>query len=1475
VGVETFNLAHSVSKIESRSASIGDYILVSASSVGEIKAWSWSEASGELAHVGGIRNTGVRISTLGVVLLESPTDTKTPPVGEYNFLCLSGHSNGMIMSWIFSSNPSRIRKDPMAALQAHTGPIVSLRLLDRNFFSKRDDIDNFMLSGSLDGSCSLLGITSGGVVRILHRYFSPGPTHAIFMTPHERDIEIFQVNESTVTSFIATTSESIIPSRWRETSLTTRQSELDLSDTPRSDTSQSEPEVRSVGISVVLGSAETPITMRKTSSSSQPLTLTLNLDTSLNPYEDNQASTFSPLSQRSLSTDVSIGQMNSLKIGHLSLKNLKHLTNREIWKADNHDFLSVHDEINDEDAMSPAFLESETHSDLDKLASWNITLGVRTELQNAKKDKLLLDYFRQNCLESKFPSEVVTARDAAEILDRWVAGIIKNNSVGDTITKKQVLDIFSVLNVSEDDLLDFIKVAKLGAVLVTIHKNLVKAGPFLEQGLLGSKNRLKKKFSHMRTSNTLVTYNSMGEKVIQKRNFEESTTTGIPDGYCSLLRKLWNRSSTRVPYHVNGANILSYDQCGIVKDIPQHIKKLLNKRVKLPRKWSSNLEHYFDLKRTVRISRTLFDMRQNYQQDFVLSEENPRKTTGEVPSMSEIMVKYFERNFGGGDMLIAHHKVAHFLEALCQYSDFSLLNTIRYFIFSEEAPNLFIQKYIWLYVEARRWIFLHCDVATGSSVSGFHSAPKEGSLLEPSLTSCGSAPTLYLNWLLIQKSESLLCLQEFLGNRGSYGPSVIENVRSVVVHALPPSSQIDEANEFLSQTKGEYIDFEQFLEALIFETKKQDQLISEIREQIFGSQALPQNFLLSTQSMTDEDTQGASIRSGSEQKKLASSEVVYLSLLATLGKIQEMLQIFMATDPKRCGFTSSDSFRNVLMSCLEVPSLACGESFERDYYENSLKIKLTQECLARYSSGEGSDSIGYIDFVALSMSWLYQQSEEVSSLHSGWIITAIHSLRRGIDREQGRALLLFLASAQAFPSSSDHLWMARDGRIEAYENDASHLLSSNSLVTFKTFDPCQSTDSNIFSLQLPKRISSEGKWNPFTAVASDDPGLLTISKITSLPPATAEMALGVDGVEWKNLSKKSVDSSLFSKIVVPSTNRELRTIHGEVCKESHMSRNKSTPALLSSQELTSNLEVMPPSNSKFQHKSHLVGGVRYQGFESTKEINEPRDVLSSSRPKSVSLHIPLNKSTVDADPVDVPEAKKDHDQLEESTVECVPPPTIHLSGTIPSSVSLGTGYLTSTSRLLCKSANFYTQSEEEQSLENSLREFESMRRLEEEMMREIDDVNLQTTLKLHEKYLAEKEKKRLSRLKERESMKFKEDADEQRMKRKQQGLVLEEKARALEEADRLAKEEETRKKQAEIRAARAAQEALKREKELLEAEVHREMLELQSMRKEERDSLSVEKAIAEKIARFVSCLELTHRPQRGTTKAAKTRARRS
>jgi hypothetical protein len=1418
---------------------------MSASMTGEIKAWSWSALSGDLTHIGGIHNTGMKISSISVIILEETVKSPHLEVSrqDYTLACLSGYTNGMLESWIFSSNRDHVRKAPVTSLQGHTGSIIFLQVLDGKKYPESPEYGHIVLSGSSDGSCCLLGVTYEGLIVIIHTYFSPGPTQAVAVSfSAEHEMEIYQINEHGITSFIAAAprSSSIIPSRWKDTPFSSHRPDED-SESPRS-----LPDETKSTLSVILGSAETPITMRKVSSSSQPLTLTLNLETGLNPYGQ-ETSGCSPISHRSLSTDISVGQMNSIKIGHLSLKNLKHLTNREIWKTDNSEFNSLHDEINDEDAAPPTQLETrESPSDLDRLASWNITLGVRMELQSAKKDKLLLDYFRQSCIETKLPSEVVTARDAAEILDRWVAGVIQNNSIGDTITKKQVLDIFSVLNVSENDLLDFIKVAKLGAVLVTIHKNMIKEEPFLEKGIFRTKNRLKKKFSQMRNSNTLVTYNSMGEKVIQKRQYQEKTITGIPNGHASILKKIWAQLCPRVPYHVNGADIVSYNQCGILKAIPPHIKKFLKTNVELPRGWSSSLEHYFDLKRAVRISRTILDMRQNYQREFILNEErsfDQRITV--IPSMSEIMVKYFERNFGGGEMRIAHQKIVHFLEALCQYSDFSLLNIIRYFIFSEEDPNSSIQKYIWLYVESRRWIFLHCDVVTGSSVSGFEaphtSITKMGSLLEPSLTT-NSSSAFYLNWLLIEKSDSLLCLREFLETRGLYGPNMIENVLSVILHALPAA----DVNE-IQVSHANYIDLEQFLEALIFETKKQDQFISEIREQIFGSFALPRNTLISTHSLSDETETPLSSLQVSPVDKSHCRESMQDSLLITLRKVQEMLQIFIATDPKRTGFTSSDLFQTILMDCLDSSPINLTMGSERDYSEESLKLKLARECLTRYSSGEGSDSIGYIDFVALTMSWLYQQSEEVTSLHCRWILSAVASLRRGIDREQGRSLLLFLAAAQAFPSSNDKFWMARNYPIEPiWESGSqySQYSSGNSLVSFNTLGRLE----NILPSRLrPKGISYEGNWNLASVVASDDPGLLTIMKLTPIP-ASSETSLSVDGAQWKNLSKKNVDSALFSQLRIPSTDRDLQTVHGEVSKGRLANRQKCPPPI-SSYELTSNPNIF---SHVPQCGSYLHRGIRYEGCHPSKEGATLSPTVS--KPKFVSLHIPSNKSKLESNDdmeKSIITVSAESTQMPQQTIASDDQLAKHqLLQQVPPSLSLGTGYISNNSQLLCKSANIYSDSLKQESLEDSLRDFESMRKLEEEMMKEIEDVNLQATLKLHEKYLKDKESKRLMRFKEQESMRFKEEADVQRSKRRQQALMLEEKSRALEETDRLLKEEETKKKQGDIRAARATQEALKREKELLEAELHREMLELQAMRKEERLSTSVEKANADKIARF-------------------------
>ena len=1548
--IEVLRVAHSNADRNSSNGGvrIGHNIILSSDVSGEIKAWSLCSVTGQLLHVG-VLNTHSKLSTIGAVIMnyvedpiskemrESyPTEDKKrrskPSADDFNIVCVSGHVNGKISSWIFSSNPSLATENALSTMHPHTGSVIAIDKLGNHVIpsalsllgdKRATSIERLMLSAASDGSCCLFGLTACAKILPLHRYYSSGPTRAVVVSSDaginglstSSEVEVFQINESSVTSFIATTPRfsTAIPKRWRDRVHYRGMLVHSIPDQrSRPASASSRTSASSKSLVFPAGSS--------VSSSMPSIRIDWNDDLGLQPeiYDAEVSPLDTPLSCKS--SDVSIGPMKGMKIGHLSLKNLKEMTTREIWKADNNrDFECRHPSDADGELLDdarPGELPQPVASGVNS-TTWNLTLGVQTELQLAKKDGTLLEMFRQNCVESKFPAEVVTARDAASVLDRWMAKIIENNSTGDSITKKQVLDIFSILNVKDGDFLDFIKVAKLGAVLSSMYKNASKPDqPFMQHGRYTSKNRISKRFSEMKTSTKVVTYNSMGERVVTTVPFSDKAVFGIPDGYADTIRKIWKRESPRVPYHVNGAAIIAPDKHDIlVRELPSHIVPLVYKRTKLPKVWSSKLDHYFDVRRTIRVARTILDMRQGIQHDFLLKERKDGFVPPPIPRMTDLALRYFEHNYGGGDMNIAHTKFVHFLEAICQYSEYSVLNCMRFFIFSEEhietqAALTSITKYEWLYLESRRWLMTTCSLVNGGDVTGLQNLQVDaGSFLEPSVTSISSVAGVAtsLNWQLVRRNDALVCVDEMLRKRGGYGPGVVDDMLAVVNNVLPPVSPV---TEFASAgyedgvVESDYVDMEQFLEAFTFELRKLDHEISDIRADVFGSNAVPRQTIRSSHG--PRHITGVEIGKVSVQE---SDAVALQRVMEALTEVQAMMQRFMTHDPLRTGFVSSDLFRSVLLESLRVQQKD-DESLSEQFREEDNKEVVVRQSIIRFSSGEGSDSIGYVDFLAVCIAWLLQCDEVIRGLHSSWILEAFASLRRGLERTQGKSLLQFLFRAQAYRGQTDTYWMARHKSIDA---------PSSSVYVI---DPLRDASLSYSSvLSLPNKfassvsgestrpagtISYEGEWSVLGNIpAANDPGLITVKRIEPKPVVgSGEAALGVDGSEWKNRTKKNVDSNLHIKPAVRDTSRTMTNLHGESYREHYVAPTAHDPADIAPKELSvdASLDIDFTATATCQQSStfapggsQIIDGIRFDettftashalqmSMDSTSETD---NILVAS--KSVSLHIPSdvlldinrkdsiathNDSTSLASLDNVGEnshlSRRDeidsyrnsekfrreegirrmqartHTAIETARSKRENRDAFSASG----SLALGRGNVTDVLRMHSRTADIYPDGFEESATDDALQEYAEMRKMEEEMYMEIEDMELKLQLKMHQKYLADRNKRRLAKRKEMESLKLKQAADDERMRRREEARKLEEKARLAEEADKAAKEEEVRKKQAAIREARNEADRLRKEKEMKEAEVHREMLELQAMRREERVSAAYEQAVKDKLAR--------------------------
>jgi hypothetical protein len=114
----------------------------------------------------------------------------------------------------------------------------------------------------------------------------------------------------------------------------------------------------------------------------------------------------------------------------------------------------------------------------------------------------------------------------------------------------------------------------------------------------------------MSTVKSKVTYNAMGEKVNIKKSMNSSIAGNLPDvnvyGNCDKLRRKWNKTVTS---KVDASTNIKKFPRTILKNIPEEFKKLIYKNIEFPNLWSPNDENWFDMRRTMRIARTILEMR--------------------------------------------------------------------------------------------------------------------------------------------------------------------------------------------------------------------------------------------------------------------------------------------------------------------------------------------------------------------------------------------------------------------------------------------------------------------------------------------------------------------------------------------------------------------------------------------------------------------------------------------------------------------------------------------------------------------------------------------------------------------------------------------------------------------------------------------------------------------------------------------------
>jgi hypothetical protein len=241
-------------------------------------------------------------------------------------------------------------------------------------------------------------------------------------------------------------------------------------------------------------------------------------------------------------------------------------------------------------------------------------------------------------------------------------------------------------------LLYFLPIIKQSIVLSTI-----------KQIAAEKKQPTSRKYNQLNNVKKSVQNNSMGEKMVTSRSLGDIFVGNVSKvnvfGSCDRLRRTWTKQPSRTK---TTSQSKSYPKT-LLSKIPAKFGKKIYKNIEFPQFWSPKDEHYFDMRRSVRIGRTLLDMRFASQQDVVQSVlENRGPAQVQAIDMPSLLVLYFERNFGGASLNVAHQKVVYFLEACLQYAEIPLMNFLRRCLVAESDDQDFVTaEGIWVYVETK------------------------------------------------------------------------------------------------------------------------------------------------------------------------------------------------------------------------------------------------------------------------------------------------------------------------------------------------------------------------------------------------------------------------------------------------------------------------------------------------------------------------------------------------------------------------------------------------------------------------------------------------------------------------------------------------------------------------------------------------------------------------------------------------------
>lgn len=303
------------------------------------------------------------------------------------------------------------------------------------------------------------------------------------------------------------------------------------------------------------------------------------------------------------------------------------------------------------------------------------------DMQSTRKDGRLLELFKQYDSDGR---HTLTRANAVSLISNW----LKIDVEIESINHPELARVLSFLHdpIFNNDEVQFLELATLAAAARAVHRRVN----------LPSRKWLE--YSSMMNTKRAVSYGVMGEMQENQRQLVHGDPRGRSATFSHVVYRVLGREVLEATAMVEAA-----EPPTLLSAIPLNLKPFIGK-VQLPASWSSSNKYYLDVRRTVRIIRTVLDTR------------GAMSATLDEGFISNQVVEYFQTNYGAASLDVAGDKILNFLEALLQYTNIPVVNSLRRLIFEEEEscgelfPNKMALSY---YLRTRTYLYSRGYVVPG------------------------------------------------------------------------------------------------------------------------------------------------------------------------------------------------------------------------------------------------------------------------------------------------------------------------------------------------------------------------------------------------------------------------------------------------------------------------------------------------------------------------------------------------------------------------------------------------------------------------------------------------------------------------------------------------------------------------------------------------------------------------------------------